>query len=399
DQELHVHHSGGGAQGDAAKGPEARRRARVQPAPGVVRDRSEEGRVHRLDHRRPATEGAGRRSGQERWRDVQTDPQGRQDRRADLPDRRHRPARRLDVADREHDPAVDLLAAARDRGDETRRRHELVRARAVHARGPAVRHRRIGRRRRLAAAREDRRAAGDPRPHRRQQGRERARVRAERADHPRHRALPRRRRLGPHAPALPQSLTDRLVVEVARRGKLLVGEPFFVPGVPLTLDRKGVAPKPGDLAVVARGRGRARVEDVLGSAKDIEAVLEGLLVEHGARTRFEPYSPPRTSLAGREDLRSLVTFTIGPETAKDFDDAISVRRDADGLRAWVHIADVSYYVRAGSALDHGASRRSFTFYVPGRAAPMLPPELADDLCSLRPNVDRLTVTVEVPFDA
>jgi len=172
-----------------------------------------------------------------------------------------------------------------------------------------------------------------------------------------------------------------------------------VPGVPLTLDRKGVAPKPGDLAVVARGRGRARVEDVLGSAKDIEAVLEGLLVEHGARTRFEPYSPPRTSLAGREDLRSLVTFTIDPETAKDFDDAISVRRDADGLRAWVHIADVSYYVRAGSALDHGASRRSFTFYVPGRAAPMLPPELADDLCSLRPNVDRLTVTVEVPFDA
>src|SRR5207244_10443819 len=81
------------------------------------------------------------------------------------------------------------------------------------------------------------------------------------------------------------------------------------------------------------------------------------------------------------------------------DDAISVRRDGDGLRAWVHIADVSHYVAPESALDRGAARRSFTFYVPGRAAPMLPPELADDLCSLRPRVDRLTVTVEIPFDA
>src|SRR4029079_8624244 len=68
-----------------------------------------------------------------------------------------------------------------------------------------------------------------------------------------------------------------------------------------------------------------------------------------------------------------------------------------GLAAGVHTADVSYSVAAGSPLAHGAAERSFTFYVPGRAAPMLPPELADDLCSLRPHVDRLTVTVEIPF--
>ena len=72
-------------------------------------------------------------------------------------------------------------------------------------------------------------------------------------------------------------------------------------------------------------------------------------------------------------------------------------RDGDGLRAWVHIADVSYFVPAGTPLDRGAAGRAFTTYVPGRAAPMLPPELADDACSLRPHVERLCVTVEVPF--
>src|SRR5205814_6329082 len=101
---------------------------------------------------------------------------------------------------------------------------------------------------------------------------------------------------------------------------------------------------------------------------------------------------------GRVDLRELLTFTIDPETAKDFDDAISARRDADGVRVWVHIADVSYFVGAGSPLDRGAAGRAFSTYVPGRVAPMLPHELADDACSLRPHVDRFCVTVELGFD-
>jgi ribonuclease R len=75
-----------------------------------------------------------------------------------------------------------------------------------------------------------------------------------------------------------------------------------------------------------------------------------------------------------------------------------VRREGDGLRAWVHIADVSHFVPAGTPLDRGAAERSFSVYVPGLVAPMLPPGLADDLCSLRPHQDRLCVTVEVPFD-
>jgi ribonuclease R len=136
---------------------------------------------------------------------------------------------------------------------------------------------------------------------------------------------------------------------------------------------------------------------VLGRAEAIEAVLEGLLVERGARVEFEPYVSPEPTLDGRVDLRDRLTFTIDPETAKDFDDAIAVEPESDGLRAWVHIADVSHFVPAGTPLDRGAAARAFSTYVPGLAAPMLPPELADDLCSLRPHQDRLCLTVEVPF--
>jgi ribonuclease R len=187
------------------------------------------------------------------------------------------------------------------------------------------------------------------------------------------------------------------VVEVARRGKLLVGEPFFQPGVPLVLGRKGAGDvDAGDLAVVRRGRGRARVERVLGPARSIEAALEGVLVERGLRARPEPYDAPPPSLDGRVDLRDELAFTIDPETAKDFDDALSVRREDGGTRAWVHIADVSHFVPAGSPLDRGAAERANSVYVPGRVAPMLPHEFADDLCSLRPHQDRLCVTVELP---
>jgi ribonuclease R len=187
------------------------------------------------------------------------------------------------------------------------------------------------------------------------------------------------------------------VVELAKRGKLVVGEPFFAPGVALVVDRKGLGDaRPGDLVVVDLDRGRARLQRVLGRAEEIEAVLEGVLVHTQSRTDFEPYALTDPPLNGRVDLRDLTTFTIDPETAKDFDDALSVRAETDGVRAWVHIADVSAYVPAGSALDRGAAERSFTTYVPGRAAPMLPPELADDRCSLRPYEDRLTVTVELP---
>jgi ribonuclease R len=184
---------------------------------------------------------------------------------------------------------------------------------------------------------------------------------------------------------------------VGRRGKLVLGEPYFTPGVPLVLDTKGLGDVgPGDLAAVRTGHGRAHVVRGFGPAARIENVLEALLVEKGARQPFEPHDPPEATAEGRVDLRDLLTYTVDPDTAKDFDDALSFRREADGIRAWVHIADVSWFVGAGTPLDRGASHRGFSTYVPGTVAPMLPHELADDLCSLRPNVDRLCVTVELP---
>ncbi len=195
---------------------------------------------------------------------------------------------------------------------------------------------------------------------------------------------------------------ELLVCELARKGKLLVGEPCFEGGVRVVVDRKGAGDVAvGDLVVVRLGRGRARLERVLGPANRIEAVLEGLLWHEGVQRPHPPLPPlPPEAEPDRVDLRRLFAFTIDPEGAKDFDDALTFQPDpAGGVRAWVHIADVSAYVPAGSPLDRDAAERGNSVYVPGRVAPMLPPELSDGLCSLRPHEDRRCVTVEIPFDA
>lgn len=106
-----------------------------------------------------------------------------------------------------------------------------------------------------------------------------------------------------------------------------------------------------------------------------------------------------SEICGRKDLRSLKTVTIDGETARDFDDAISVDRNKTGSwRLGVHIADVSHYVRPGGALDREAYLRGTSVYFPSRAIPMLPPELSNGICSLNPGVDRLAVTVFIDFD-
>jgi ribonuclease R len=195
-------------------------------------------------------------------------------------------------------------------------------------------------------------------------------------------------------------LRELLVCELARKGKLLVAEPYFEGGVPVVVDRKGAGEASvGDLVVLRPGRGRARLERVLGPASRIEAVLEGLLWHEGVRRPHAPLPPPPAGdEPDRVDLRHLYAFTIDPEGAKDFDDALTFEREeGGGVRAWVHLADVSAHVPAGSPLDHDAAERGVSVYVPGSVAPMLPHELSDDACSLRPHQDRRCVTVELPF--
>jgi ribonuclease R len=194
---------------------------------------------------------------------------------------------------------------------------------------------------------------------------------------------------------------ELLVCQLARRGKLLVGEPFFEGGAPVVVDRKGAGEAAiGDLVTVRLGPGRARLERVLGRPDAIETVLEGLLWHEGVRGQAPPVPEPELDdESDRVDLRGLFAFTIDPDEAKDFDDALSLKAENGAIRVWVHIADVSAYVPAGSALDRDAAERALSVYVPGRVEPMLPERLSADLCSLVPDQDRRTVTVEIPFDA
>jgi ribonuclease R len=130
------------------------------------------------------------------------------------------------------------------------------------------------------------------------------------------------------------------------------------------------------------------IEEYSFSSKFPTAVL------HEARKLTEKKLSPRR----RVDCRNLLTVTIDGETAKDFDDAISIKKTEDGFILFVHIADVSHYVPWDSVIDFEARRRGTSVYFPGKVIPMLPKELSNNLCSLLPRSDRLTFTVELQFD-
>jgi ribonuclease R len=149
------------------------------------------------------------------------------------------------------------------------------------------------------------------------------------------------------------------------------------------------------------------VEEVLGLETDPGVDVEIVIREHGLRTEFPAavetaaHAIPDKITAietPRMDLRDLLTITIDPVDARDFDDAISVERHDTGWRLWVHIADVSAYVPWGSVIDDEAVERATSVYLVDRVLPMLPERLSNGICSLNPGVDRFTMTVEFDLD-
>ena len=197
---------------------------------------------------------------------------------------------------------------------------------------------------------------------------------------------------------------------VVRRGKSLEVEPLFQQGPSLPVERGAVRPQPGDLVLFTFSYGfKASIVRPLGKGNVLGDVLEALLVDSGTRRGFSPKVTAEAEKAAarqaeadvdRTDLRDLFTFTVDPVTAQDFDDALSFEETTDGnTKVYVHIADVSYFVREGTVLDKEALRRGNSVYVALEAEPMLPDSLSSGACSLRPGEDRKAVTVEMVVDA
>ena len=151
-----------------------------------------------------------------------------------------------------------------------------------------------------------------------------------------------------------------------------------------------------------------RIVEVLGWPDDPEVEVQSVIRRFDLPHIFAPdvlaeaegitETVSGEDLTGRVDLRSMPTVTIDGETARDFDDAVSLRREGDNFRLWVSIADVSHYVKKDSPLDREAYLRGTSVYFPDRCIPMLPERLSNGICSLNPHVDRLTMTAEMLFD-
>ena len=174
----------------------------------------------------------------------------------------------------------------------------------------------------------------------------------------------------------------------------------------------GALAKPGDWVIADissypehNAKGRATVRTLLDPERPVPLAIEAAIAKYELPSGFSAHAiqdaerwgaevDPREA-AQRMDLRLVPLVTIDGEDARDFDDAVYAERNADGFRLLVAIADVSHYVRNGTALDAEARARGTSVYFPQRVLPMLPEALSDNLCSLKPNVDRLCMVAEM----
>ncbi|MEY4337007.1 MAG: hypothetical protein RLZZ45_1926 [Bacteroidota bacterium] len=148
-------------------------------------------------------------------------------------------------------------------------------------------------------------------------------------------------------------------------------------------------------------RPKGEVLEVITADKEGDLAMKEILIQQGFSLQFPeevveetlriPELIQHEELTRRRDMRETLTFTIDPEDAKDFDDAISFAKIGKGLwEVGVHIADVSHYIQQDSALDIEAYQRATSVYLPDRVVPMLPERISNELCSLRPHEDKLT---------
>ena len=172
----------------------------------------------------------------------------------------------------------------------------------------------------------------------------------------------------------------------------------------------------GDKAIVRitdwpddSGNPRGEVVDILGKNGENDAEMHAILAEYGLPYKY-PAAVERAAdridagitseeIAKRRDMRDVTTFTIDPTDAKDFDDALSIRRLPNGnWEVGVHIADVTHYVRPDTIIDREAESRATSVYLVDRTIPMLPEHLSNGICSLRPNEEKLTFSVIFEMD-
>mgnify|MGYP003614327396 CR=1 FL=1 len=172
--------------------------------------------------------------------------------------------------------------------------------------------------------------------------------------------------------------------------------------------------KDGDLVAVklyfwgdSERKPEGEIISVLGDSEDTSALIKALLINSGITEEFSQEVTEevgkiseniQAEIANRKDLRDLDIITIDGEDAKDLDDAVYVEKNEKGYKLLVSIADVSFYVKEGTELNKEAVKRGNSIYLVDRVIPMLPRKLSNNLCSLNPNEDKLTFTVEMHFD-